>query len=103
MGESVQLDLLDIDISQCPPREWLPVNVTVEMLDIFRPIPARFVEKYNLIHIRYFACIVRNNDPRPIIQNVLRMLSMLGPSHLSCLLLRRIVVNVWSFCELDPR
>ncbi len=84
MGDSVQLEAFDIDTSQCPPREWLPLNVAVETLDIFQPVPARFVEKYNLINIRYFACIVRNNDPTPIIRNVLKMLSTWGLSHPSC-------------------
>lgn len=72
---SAQLDAFDIDTSQCPPREWLPKNVSIESLDVFQDVPVRFLESYDVIHIRYFACVVRNNDPGAILQNVLRMLS----------------------------
>ena len=36
----------DIDISQAPPSEWLPSNVTINSLDIFEPIAEDLVEKF---------------------------------------------------------
>lgn len=37
---------VDIDISQAPPKEWLPPNVTFGTLDMFKPIPEDLVGKF---------------------------------------------------------
>ena len=36
----------DIDISQAPPKEWLPATVTIDPLDIFESIPEHLVGKF---------------------------------------------------------
>jgi SAM-dependent methyltransferase len=41
---------------------------------VFRPIPDELVEKYDVIHIRHFVCVVKDNDPAPLLQNLCRML-----------------------------
>ena len=72
---SAQLDGFDIDLGQCPPKPWLPPNVSLHSLDVFDPVPEDLVGKYDVIHIQLFVLIVKKNDPVPLLRNVLRMLS----------------------------
>jgi len=74
LPRSTQLDGIDISFGQFPPREWLPQNVTLRLVDMFRPTPVELVEKYDIIHIRHFVCVVKDNDPTPLLRNLLRML-----------------------------
>lgn len=71
---STQLDAIDISFGQFPAREWLPSNVDLRLVDMFRPVPDELVEKYDIIHIRHFVCVVKENNPTPLLQNLLRML-----------------------------
>ncbi|KAK5137530.1 hypothetical protein LTR08_008510 [Meristemomyces frigidus] len=74
LPRSAQLDGIDISFTQCPPRAWLPKNVNLRQVDVFSEIPDDLVEKYHVIHIRHFVCVVGGDDPRPLLQNLLRML-----------------------------
>ena len=69
-----QLDGVDISFNQCPPREWLPKNVTLRLADVFREPAEELIEKYDVIHIRHFICVVKGDDPSKLLQNLLRML-----------------------------
>lgn len=33
------------------------------------------VEKYDVVHIQLFACIVKENDPAPLVKNLMSLLS----------------------------
>lgn len=48
LPSSVQLDGFDIDVSQCPPRAWLPSNVAMRKLDIDDEIPEELVGVYGM-------------------------------------------------------
>lgn len=74
LPRSAQLDGIDISLGQCPPREWLPGNVHLRPLDIFRPVCEELIERYHVIHIRHFVCVVKDNDPTPLLRNLLKML-----------------------------
>ncbi|KAL2047855.1 hypothetical protein ABVK25_011264 [Lepraria finkii] len=71
---TTQLDGFDIDIADCPPKEWLPPNVQMHELDIFGGIPQHLVGVYDVIQLRLFQVVVRDNDPVPLLKNVLKML-----------------------------
>ena len=60
---------------QCPPKEWLPKNISLIAHDAFLPFPDSMVEKYDVVHVQLFACIVRNNDPAPLVRNLMSLLS----------------------------
>ncbi|KAL9103071.1 MAG: hypothetical protein Q9187_009049, partial [Circinaria calcarea] len=77
LSSSAQLDGFDIDLSQSPPKEWLPKNVNMYKLDVFGELPDDFVGKYDVIHARLFLLVVQNNDPMPILKNFIRMLNSL--------------------------
>ena len=70
-----QLDGFDIDLGQCPPKQWLPSNVTMNALDIFAPVPENLVGKYDIVHIAIVFSLVKNDNPTPLLSNLLMMLS----------------------------
>lgn len=72
---SAQLDGFDISLVQCPPPEWLPSNVSIRKLDIYKPLPEELVGKYDIVHVRLFICVIKDNDPVPVLTNLLKMLS----------------------------
>ena len=71
---SAQLDGLDISFNQCPPQQWLPKNVRLRNVDIFAEIPPNFVERYDVVHVRHFVCVLKGDDPTPMLYNLLRLL-----------------------------
>ncbi|CZT15948.1 related to methyltransferase [Ramularia collo-cygni] len=71
---STQLDGIDISFGQFPPKEWLPKNVNLRLVDITTAVPEELTSKYDIIHIRHFICVVYSNDPTPLLLNLLRML-----------------------------
>ncbi|KAK4651758.1 hypothetical protein QC762_0095990 [Podospora pseudocomata] len=71
---SARIDGFDIDLTQCPPKEWLPPNVSVHNLDCLAPLPDRLVGRYDIVHIQLFHLAVHSNDPAPIIKNLVKLL-----------------------------
>lgn len=72
---SAQLDGFDISAEQYPPKQWLPTNLSLSTLDIFPPVPEELIGKYDIIHVRLFILVVRDDDPTPILRNLISMLS----------------------------
>ena len=85
MPSSVRLDGFDISTAMYPQKEWLPQNVSLGVFDAFLDVPKHLVGKYDVVHIRSFACIVKNNDPSRLLANLIRMLSTLSSLDLLCL------------------
>ena len=52
LSSSVRLDGFDISLSQAPPKEWLPRNVSMRELDIFEDLPNELVGQYGSYRIR---------------------------------------------------
>ncbi|KAI1386117.1 S-adenosyl-L-methionine-dependent methyltransferase [Hypoxylon trugodes] len=71
---SAQIDGFDVDLSQCPPKEWLPSNVSVHRVDCLALFPENLLEQYDIVHIQLFHLAVHNNDPVPIIRNLIKLL-----------------------------
>ncbi|KAI0014478.1 S-adenosyl-L-methionine-dependent methyltransferase [Xylariaceae sp. FL0662B] len=71
---SAHIDGFDVDLTQCPPKEWLPSNVSLHKLDCLAPLPEHLLEQYDIVHIQLFHLAVHNNDPAPIILNLIRLL-----------------------------
>ena len=69
------LDGFDISADQYPPKEWLPANLSLETLDIHKEIPEELKGKYDIVHVRLFLTVVKNDDPLPILKNLMDMLS----------------------------
>jgi hypothetical protein len=45
---STQLHGFDVDLSQCPPKEWLPSNVSMQLLNIYEEVPEELQEQYGM-------------------------------------------------------
>lgn len=71
---SARIDGFDIDLSQCPPKEWLPSNVAVHNVDCVKPLPEHLIGQYDIVHVQLFHLAVHNNDPKPIVQNLISLL-----------------------------
>ncbi|KAM0797593.1 hypothetical protein BDR22DRAFT_824216 [Usnea florida] len=71
---TAQLDGFDIDISDCPPEQWLPRNIKMRYLNALGEIPAHLVGIYDIVHLRLFQVVVKNNDAGPLLRNMLKML-----------------------------
>lgn len=67
---------------QAPPKHLLPDNVNFKYLNLHEDIPAEFVGQYDLIHARFLLGLVRNDDPIPLLQKLLKMLSEFTSSNL---------------------
>lgn len=73
--KSAHLDGFDISPDQFPQEYCLPASVALQTLDIFSDVPEEFVGKYDIVNVRLFLIVVRNDDPRPILKNLISMLS----------------------------
>ena len=75
LHSSARLDALDVSHDQCPPLETLPSNITLKTHDCLSEPTESMTGAYDIIHIQNFNSVVRNNDPNPVIDNALKMLS----------------------------
>lgn len=64
----------DINLTQTPPREWLPSNVTLVHWNIFDAVPEDMYGRFNVIHVRLLILVVQNSDPSNIIRSLVKML-----------------------------
>ena len=71
---TVQLDCFDINISQAPPKPWLPPNIRLKTWDVYDNVPEQMTGKYDIVHVRLLSLVVQKKGPRLILQNLLRML-----------------------------
>ncbi len=71
---NAQLDGFDISLAQCPPAKWLPRNVTLRQWDLFSEPPAELLGRYDVVHVRLVFVVVENDDPRPLIRSLSRLL-----------------------------
>lgn len=79
--QPTQLDGIDIDLSQCSPQKWLPSNSRLRQWDVFSEIPQDLVESYDIVCLRSFGMVVQDNDPAPLLQSLLKLLSTPDSPH----------------------
>ena len=72
---SARLDGFDVSADQYPPKEWLPANLSLKTLDVHKPVPEELKGKYDIVHVRLFLTVVKNDNPLPILENLMEMLS----------------------------
>jgi len=65
----------DISSAHFPATDNLPDNITLGTLDSFiDTIPEAMIGKFDIVHVRAFAAVVKNDNPGPLITNALKML-----------------------------
>ena len=72
---TVEMEGLDISISQCPPAQWLPQNVKMREWDMFTEPSEDLVGKFDIVHIRLVFLVIKNDDPKRLISNLHKLLS----------------------------
>lgn len=78
LPQTAQLDGYDVSGDQFPNKEFLPANMTLNTLDAFDDVPESLVEKYDVVHLRFWCCIVKGNDPTKLIRHAAALLSELS-------------------------
>ncbi|KAK0635959.1 hypothetical protein B0T17DRAFT_650863 [Bombardia bombarda] len=73
LDPSAELYGLDCDISQVAPKEWLPENLTLREWSVFDDVPEDLAGKFDIMNIRLFILVI-SDDPRPVIQRLLKLL-----------------------------
>jgi SAM-dependent methyltransferase len=49
--------------------------MTLDVMDSFTTdLPDSLVGKFDVVHVRAFTAVVKNNDPAPVIANAIKML-----------------------------
>ncbi|CAI6101421.1 unnamed protein product [Clonostachys chloroleuca] len=71
---SVQLHGFDISLDQVVPQPWLPNNIHMHTWSIFHEPPSEFVGYFDVVHVRLITVVVKNNDPRPVLANLRKLL-----------------------------
>lgn len=71
-----QLDGFDNCVDQFPQKKWLPSNVSLRALDICEGIPEELLGIYDVVHVRHFLLVVKD-DPVDLLKNLVALLSML--------------------------
>lgn len=71
-----QLHDFDQTVDGLSPRQWLPENAILQQLDIFEQISEKSPGQYDVVHVRLYMLVIQNDDPRPTLENLVRLLSM---------------------------
>lgn len=74
-GIPSSIDGFDITSAHWPHPAWLPDNITLHEHDVFTPFPDSYHEKFNLVQIRAFAAILREDNVDRLLQNVAIIMS----------------------------
>lgn len=72
---AAQIDGFDVSFDQCPHPAWLPKNTSLRYLDLYQPLPEDLHEVYDIVHLRLFLVVIRDDDPVPVLSNLIKMLS----------------------------
>lgn len=71
---TVQMDGMDITLSQAPPKQWLPPNVNMRVWNIFEDVSEDLVGQFDIVHVRLLLLITPNNNAVPVIKRLAKML-----------------------------
>lgn len=74
VSTTIQLDGLDISLSQAPPKAWLPANINMRVWNIFEDVPEDLVGQYDIVHVRLLLLVVTNANAVSVLQRLARLL-----------------------------
>lgn len=94
LRSSAQITGFDISPGMFPAKEWLPPNVRLEVLDVLKESMVKeVVGKFDVVHVRAFACVVKNREGGGVDRLMERIGSMLSKFR-GC--------SSWAFREVTP-
>ena len=65
------MDGKDMTLSQAPPKQWLPAQVSMTVWNMLEGVSDAFVGKFDNVRVRL---VVPTNDAAPVIRHLARML-----------------------------
>ncbi|KAJ5622191.1 hypothetical protein N7528_005423 [Penicillium herquei] len=71
---SSSVTAFDIAETHFPRPEFRPSNTKFALLNSLQDVPSELVGQFDVVHLRMWAFVVRNDDPSPLIQNAAKML-----------------------------
>ncbi|PWY90621.1 hypothetical protein BO94DRAFT_623364 [Aspergillus sclerotioniger CBS 115572] len=74
LPSTVSLDGLDISFGATPPPKTLPSNVTLQLYDVFSETPDHLRGVYDIVHIRNFSFVLKDNEAERVTRNILELL-----------------------------
>ncbi|KAL8682928.1 MAG: hypothetical protein Q9186_001091 [Xanthomendoza sp. 1 TL-2023] len=69
-----QLDGFDLSTAQFPHTAWIPKNINLSTMDIFKPVSDDLRGQYDVVHVGLLVFVVEKGDPLPILDNLLALL-----------------------------
>ena len=72
---SAEIHAFDVSPALYPPVEWLPSNVSLHVHDAFTAFPEEIRGTYDVVHLRFFVTVVKDNDPGILLANIVKLLS----------------------------
>ena len=75
MPHSTILHGFDISPLQYPEKGCSPGNVELRTLNAMQEPPGHLLGQYDIVHIRLFLAVVDNDDPSPLLDHCIKMLS----------------------------
>ncbi|KAL9059140.1 MAG: hypothetical protein Q9162_001358 [Coniocarpon cinnabarinum] len=74
LAATAQLDGFDISSDQFPHESSLPPNVHLHTSNALEPCPPELRGKYDVVNLRLFLAVVKNDDPTALLQHVCSLL-----------------------------
>ncbi|KAL8776594.1 MAG: hypothetical protein Q9213_008210 [Squamulea squamosa] len=71
---TAQFDGFDLSDAQFPHSGWLPKNVALGTIDIFKPVPEPLCGQYDVVHVGLLVLVVEKGDPLPVLDSLLALL-----------------------------
>lgn len=65
---------LNIDLAKAPHESWMPANVSLRVWNILEEIPDDLLGNFDFIHVRLAVLVIRNSDPQPLLQRIMKLL-----------------------------
>ncbi|KAK8002568.1 alcohol dehydrogenase [Apiospora arundinis] len=74
LPEGTQLDGFDISFDAAPPTEVLPSNVRFQHWNVKEAVPDGLVGAFDVVHLRFFAFVLLNDEIPAVISRLFQML-----------------------------
>lgn len=77
-SHNVWVTALDMTDELFPTEDERPGNIEYALWDMYTPPPSQYLGTFDVVNIRLIFGAVRNNNPKPILQNLLQLLKPNG-------------------------
>jgi hypothetical protein len=78
-----QLDGLDISFDAVPPVKLFSSNVTFRHWNVNKSIPEDLVGAFDIVHLRFFAFVLRDDEVAGVVAKLFDLLSMFHKIHIT--------------------